>query len=428
MLRHALLLILSAAVARGAGGALAEAGALAPGSTGLVVTQARAGAAERLYFVDWSGQGRVLSEGFAAAADPDVSFDGKRILFAGRRAPAGPWQIYEMNADGSGVRQITHQKEGCRQPVYQSQIFSLDIPDPWPQAAFVCGGAIYSSKLDGSELQQLTYAGLGDTGPAMVPEGRMVYSSGGKLFGINLDGTDYALFINGTNPRMPAAVGGRVVFVEAAGQLSTVEMIRPLHTRQPLTLPADGVFTAPAPLGEETVIAAHKGASGWALWRVDVATRRRSPLFDTPQFDEIQAKVVGPHAEPDGRGTVVDTAANSGHLYCLNVYESDRPMPRGSVKKVRVLTGTDTAPVKLGELDVQADGSFHLEIPANQRMKVQTLDAAGRVLRTSGWVWVRNKENRGCIGCHEDPERTPENVEAQAVIRPGVRLGLGGRK
>ena len=45
-------------------------------------------------------------------------------------------------------------------------------------------------------------------------------------------------------------------------------------------------------------------------------------------------------------------------------------------------------------------------------------------LRTSAWIWAKNKENRGCIGCHEDGERTPENVFAQALGHPAANLML----
>ncbi|MGC4054234.1 MAG: hypothetical protein QM757_34550 [Paludibaculum sp.] len=333
-----------------------------------------------------------------------------------------------MDADGTGARQITNEKGGCRQPVYQSRIFSLDIPDPWPQVAFVCGGALYSSKLDGSEVQRLTYAGSGDAQPTMLPEGRMIYTSTGRLFGINLDGTDYALFTGGLNARSAAAVGRKVVFVEGVGQLSMVTQERPLHSHSALTAASDGVFAAPSAFGENAVVVSRKGPAGWGLWRMELATRRLTPIFDSPEFDEIQSRVIGPHDEPDGRGTVVDPAAPSGHLYCLSVYTSDRPVPAGSIKKIRVLTGPETAPVRLGELAVEADGSFHLEIPANTRVKLQAVDPSGRVTRSSAWIWVRNKENRGCIGCHEDPELAPENVEAQAVIKKPVRLGLGDKK
>ncbi|RKY71527.1 MAG: hypothetical protein DRP97_01890, partial [Candidatus Latescibacterota bacterium] len=46
------------------------------------------------------GKFRVLTPKFASACDPCVSFDGKRILFSGKRTPEDPWNIYEMDTDG----------------------------------------------------------------------------------------------------------------------------------------------------------------------------------------------------------------------------------------------------------------------------------------------------------------------------------------
>ena len=43
---------------------------------------------------------------------------------------------------------------------------------------------------------------------------------------------------------------------------------------------------------------------------------------------------------------------------------------------------------------------------------------------TCGWIWVKPKETRGCIGCHEDPERIPENEYVLALRRPSNRLLL----
>ena len=45
-------------------------------------------------------------------------------------------------------------------------------------------------------------------------------------------------------------------------------------------------------------------------------------------------------------------------------------------------------------------------------------------LGTCGWIWVKPKETRGCIGCHEDPERIPENEYVMALRRPSNRLVL----
>lgn len=39
------------------------------------------------------GELRDLSRDFASACDPDVSFDGRHIVFAGRKRPDSPWAI-----------------------------------------------------------------------------------------------------------------------------------------------------------------------------------------------------------------------------------------------------------------------------------------------------------------------------------------------
>jgi hypothetical protein len=126
-------------------------------------------------------------------------------------------------------------------------------------------------------------------------------------------------------------------------------------------------------------------------------------------------------------------------MYCLNVYTSDlQPawLPPGSVKRLRVLEGVPEngeqthrvpplAPRRiLGDVPVEKDGSFNIEIPANTAIELQTLDADGMALRSCGWIWVKDRARQGCIGCHEDPELTPENIVVDAVKRPSDKLML----
>lgn len=49
---------------------------------------------------------------YGAAADPEISFDGKKILFAMRENRSSRWKIYEMNADGSGLVALTSPATG----------------------------------------------------------------------------------------------------------------------------------------------------------------------------------------------------------------------------------------------------------------------------------------------------------------------------
>ncbi len=404
---------------------------LAPAGTGIVFTQIRPGANPQLALLEWSGQVRTLSQAFQAAADPDVSFDGKRIVFAGQQKRGDAWQIFELTIADGAIRQITRSSADCRQPIYQSRVFSLDIPDPWYQVAYISGGAIHSIKLDGSLHQRLTYSPGRNADPLVLPDGRMIYSSqlGGRtqLFGVNLDGTDYALFFPGMNLRMPAVTDRReVAFVEGAGQLAAVQLNRPLHTRKALTLPAGGIYSTPAPLPGGSLLVSWKpgGAGQFELFRFEPATGKRTAVFSIPGTEITQAKLVAPHEEPEGRGSGIDESVPAARLYCLSVFTTDAPsvINKTSAKRLRVLGGPASQPQKMGEVDLEEDGSFHLEIPPNQPLKLQILSPSGAVLRTSGWIFVRNKENRGCIGCHEDPELSPENREAKAVIKKPVSL------
>jgi len=429
-----------------------------------------------------SGALKNLTTGFHSAADPDVSWDGKKILFAAKKTAGDLWQIYEMNADGTGARSIVTVPFDCREPVYQSMIFYLDDPGPVPQISFagVSGletegelGApawnLYSVRFDGSGLRQLTYNPGRDLDPVMNEDGRLLYSSvqrhslawgrSGRtaLFGVNLDGSDGALFSGDEGrqfKRMPAVTPSRqVVFVESdkpstdgAGNLASVSLRRNLHSYKELTKPADGRYLFPSLLSDDEILVSYRPANGpglYSIYRFDLRTNQGVKLYGDPQHHAVQARMLTAHPMPVGRSSVVDEKEPSGKLFNLSVFTTDLPASAGYdgklVTRVRVLAGvarksTDAAPagdlspylVKriLGEFDIEADGSFHAQVPANTPIQIQTLDANGIALRTCAWIWVKNKAKRGCIGCHEDGELSPENVFSDAVGKPPHELNI----
>jgi len=435
----------------------------------------------RLVLLRRDGSERVLTPQFESAADPAVYFDGTRILFAGKKTAADQWNIYEMNASGGGLRQITRNLGNCRSPIYQPSIFYLDDPGPMPQIAFVSdvptafaeyGGAavtsIYSARMDGTGVRRLTYNPSGAFDPVMLPDGRMLFSGWERdeashglnarieLLATNIDGTDYATFSGGQGRRvkdMACVTATRlVVFVDAdrvpgdgAGPLAVIDLRRNLHSYRRLELSPAYVYYSPSALPDGTVLASRrpaKGAGTLGIVRLDPGTGKIEPILSTPGSNDIQAQALAARMVPDGRSSVVVDTQAWAKLYCLNVYETDLGRllwPQGLVKRIRVLEGLpresagcaakqSLSPVLqkrfLGEVDVDADGSFHLEVPANLPVQLQALDASGMALRSSAWIWVKNKEQRGCIGCHEDGERTPENVMASALTRPAAMLML----
>ncbi|HUC28596.1 MAG TPA: hypothetical protein VMR80_03390, partial [Candidatus Acidoferrum sp.] len=69
-------------------------------------------------FVKDSRGSHPLVPHFAASADPAVSFDGARVLFAGKLKPDDPWQIWEVSAAGGEPRRVTTGHEDCIRPFY----------------------------------------------------------------------------------------------------------------------------------------------------------------------------------------------------------------------------------------------------------------------------------------------------------------------
>jgi len=61
---------------------------------------------------------KVLTNDFATAFDPCTYWNGKKFAFAGVHKKGGGCQIWEMNVDGTGLRQMTDLKGSCRSPIY----------------------------------------------------------------------------------------------------------------------------------------------------------------------------------------------------------------------------------------------------------------------------------------------------------------------
>jgi hypothetical protein len=472
------------------------------------------GEGARLVLVTANHTRKVLTADFDSAADPDVSFDGKRILFAGKMQATDDWNIFEMEADGSRVRQVTKGVGGCRSPTYQSKLNTLVAEKPWYQITFVSTAAgelnefapipssnLYSSKLDGTFVSRLTFNPSSSFDPFLNDDGRLIFAMWQRsrldrglqgrvgLFELHQDGADLTLVSADQGRRikhMPTVTTeGSVVFVEAdevgwdgGGSLAAVNLRQRLRSYRQITRPDDGVFHSPSPLPDGKILVSRRAAgkgSDYGVYRLDPTTGRYELVFDDPKFHDIQAKILAPRPEPDGRSTSVFVATGDiddptskqsfipknphGKLYCLDAYISDLDRSQwlapGTVKRVRVLeglphrtgdagsflpegvvigasgTGSTQAGIPptlprrfLGEVPVEEDGSFNVQVPADIPIELQLLDEHGMALRSCGWIWVKNNEPRGCIGCHEDQELTPENRMVDAVRKLSISLTL----
>lgn len=123
----------------------------------------------------------LVFTGFAVTktiAHPADNDDEGRIAFVGNQS--GSWQLYTMNPDGGHRRQVTHL------PSVSWSIWAPDFSPDGKRIAFCYGdvapsGAfvleIYAINVDGTGLKQLTHDGLFDCVPRWSPDGSHIVFS-----------------------------------------------------------------------------------------------------------------------------------------------------------------------------------------------------------------------------------------------------------
>jgi hypothetical protein len=411
----------------------------------------------RLSFREGRAKEELLTAGFLSACDPEVSFDGTRILFAGKRQAGQPWQIWQMNLGDRSVKQVTRGISDAVSPLYVGSLFHLNDRLPTRKIVYRADGHLYTCSLDGSEPRQITFSPYPEFGPAVLPNGRIIFSRSGKtvdLLAVNIDGTDLLEYLTaadvpGNKAMVRVGSNGRVYFIRGdarqwldGGVIYSVDMRRPLHSYQVVALAANGSFHTPCPLPDGRLIVSFLPKTKNSLFSLYLLPpiqkfcgvqgrfskrapgRRRQKLYTSDSHHCIDAHAIVSRPIVKGRSSFVAHEQDTGVLYCLDVYIGRRPeinrLARGTVKRVRVFTGQRQV---LGTAPVEPDGSFHIRVPARTPLAFELLDGAGKtLLRQRTWTWVMPRESRGCIGCHEDRELAPPNKMAEALLKPAVLL------
>jgi hypothetical protein len=422
-----------------------------------------------------------LTSEFYAACDPDVSFDGRSIIFAGKIDADSNWQIWQMNVDGTRKVQITHGEGDCITPVHAGNRFYLNDPQPTPQIIYAGTNqslrkeqavesvfALYGTDPEGKSVHRLTFNLYNDYNPDVLSNGRIVFTSwqqpgfqnmqDGKfvLLAINNDGTDLMPFYgNHTMPRYKDMVhvsdfDHRIYFIESersvwlgGGDITYLSQRRPLQSYRKLSHSDSGLFHSPCPLPDNGLAASYRSDSPnseFGLYLIDPGSGKiKEEIFIEPGWHTIDTQVLSTHPTVKGRSNWLIPGAETGVFYCLNSYRTNltefNDITPGMIKYVRVIEGfqhrasTDTGRRIVGIAPVENDGSFHVRVPAKTPLTFQLLDKNYMAIRSQNtWTWVMGNENRGCIGCHEDREMAPPNKLVEAVIKPPVDLTIAPEK
>lgn len=403
---------------------------------------------------------RVLSRGLVAAGAPVVSFDGARIVFAGKRAPGAEWQIYEAVPTGGSPKPLTAAPGGAMDPALLgdgSLVYVSPVPSAGTALLATNPPALYVQR-SGSQARQLTFSTAPVFSPTVLSDGRILFVSvqpsstvgspvGCALYTINNDGTEVTAFAQqhdkATLIRRPRQLDdGRVVFLTSnpgdlcQGGAAAISMARPFAARTPLFpgLSAKLYSAEQTSNGSLLVCADPRGSSpqtscSGAVFRLNPdAKALGTPVFFDPDRSAVEAAPIAAWDRPMGRLSNVDLSRKTGQILCLDANNttygkrSDGLAPKAA--KIRVFTKKGPgAAILLGQVEPQADGSFMAEVPADTPLGFEALDQAGQVLRrVEPLIWVRPGENRACIGCHEPHNHSPRNFRPMAVRAPVPRL------
>ncbi len=376
-----------------------------------------------------TGTHRFLPD-FVESADPEVSFDGERVLIAAKRNAKERWQVWEVNNDGSALRRVTSCTEDCARPLY--------LPDDRVAYVHKLEGrfVIEVASLDGSEPRALTSVPANAMPSAVLRDGRILFEAGYPL-GSNTSPEIYTVYSDGSGVESYRCDHGKARY--SATQTNSGDIVfASSHGLARFTSARAQELPLSAPAGEYADLTEDHDASLLLSWRpsskgvfqlkrwITGAPKLVSEVSN-PSTNLVQPRVIGPRQIPKRHPSGLHDWANA-NLLCLNAYTSKYQFAPGSISSVRLYTSSeDGRAILLGTAPVEKDGSFFVQVPGDRPLQIELLDTVGQTLkRESGFFWMRHGEQRGCVGCHAGPETAPENAVPLTLLRSTTPVAMAG--
>ena len=401
----------------------------------------------------------LIDDPGGAVRDPQVHYDAEKILFSYRKGGTAQYHLYEINVDGSGLKQLTDGIYDDIEPTYLPDggiMFVSARSKRWVNCWIVQVGNLYRCDKDGKNVQVISCNIEQDNTPWVLPDGRVLFTrweyvdrsqvSFHHLWTCNQDGTDQKVYFGNMHPgglfidAKPIPGSDRVVYInspghgakEHRGHVATVTDIKgPDAREQSKNVTKGREFRDPYAVTDKLFLAArHENEVGLVDEKGEFAALFKSnvPVHEPrPLVRRMRERVIPPR---------IDRSKSTGTLILSNAYlgRNMEGVEPGEIKKLLILEtlpkplnyggglhdfipishgGTFTIPRILGTVPVEEDGSAHFEVPANRPLFLIALDEKNQsVKRMHSFLSVMPGEVLSCVGCHEQRVNTPQGRPA----------------
>lgn len=393
------------------------------------------------------GKAVPLVPDFAASADPNVAFDAKKVLFAGKKEARDPWRIWELTLADHSVRQVTADSTDAIRPMYLPGwrlVYALRTDHGFQlrSARLVDSKALEDIEGPGAHaVLPLTYMNANAVPTDVLADGRILFESGfplgsgstPEMFRVYTDGSGVESYRCDHSSTGSGRWGGKQL---ASGDVlfthgdSLARFTSPLAHEVRLNAPRGeyaGGF-AETESGSLIVSAREDSKARYALslWSPGAAALRL--LMKRPGENLVDPVLIverdRPRRHPSGLHDW-----DYANLLALDARVSREGALKGVPASVRLEALDQRGKVTtLGTAPVESDGSFFVKAPADRAIRVALLDAKGTVLRQErGWFWSRGGEQRICVGCHAGPEHASVNKVPAVLLRTTTPVDLTGK-
>ncbi len=420
----------------------------------------------------------ILDDPAGGVRDPQLHYDGKKILFSYRRGGQPFYHLCEINSDGTGLRQLTDGPFDDIEPAYLPDggiVFCSSRCNRMVNCWHVRVAVIYRCDADGGTIRALSTNIEQDNTPWVLPDGRILYQRWEyidrsqvrfhHLWTMNPDGTGQMVFFGNMHPgtvmidAKPIPGTEKVVASfspghgkrEHEGVITVVDPRNgPDDRRMAKAITPGKLYRDPYPLAEDLFLA----ATGTRIVLVD-GRGGTMDLYTLPgEWSGKGLRVQEPRPLRGRRrerviSPQIDTGAETADVVLIdvNIGRNMKGVARGDIKKLLILEalpkpvnftggwepitlgGSFTLERILGTVPVEEDGSAHMKLPAMRSLFFVALDANDlAVKRMQSFLTVQPGEKLSCVGCHENRGETPQLTRLpKAMGRPASRIEpIGG--